>query len=104
LARSTRAVVYAIEKTAWQHRTIKMTADEHESALAPLGRLPTLSGLCFEQHVHTVKIELPRLAVEIQHTFHPHDVLALLLNQPIDSAMEAVRVKRVGGFNCAGCD
>ena len=61
-----------------------------------------LSGLRVQQHVHAVKIELPRLAVEIQHPFHAHDVLALLLNQLIDPAIKAVRVKRMAGLNRAG--
>jgi hypothetical protein len=100
----TRDFVHAIEKTALQHSAIEMTADEHETALARLSRLPALSGLCVQQHVHTMKIELPRLAMEIQHAFHAHNVLALLLNQLIDPAIKAVRVKRVAGLNRAGSD
>jgi hypothetical protein len=49
-----------------------------------------------------VKIELPSLAREIQHTFHAHEVLALLLNQLIDPAIKAIRVKRMVGLNGAG--
>jgi hypothetical protein len=94
--------VHAIEKTALQHNAIEMTADEHETALAHLSRLPALSGLCVQQHVHTMKIELPRLAMEIQHPFHTHDVLPLSLNQLIDPAIEAVWVKRIAGLNRAG--
>ena len=53
-------------------------------------------------HVHAVKIELPRLAREIQHPFHTHEVLALLLNQLIDPAIKAIGVKRMAGLHCAG--
>src|SRR4029077_17008840 len=45
---ATTDVVRALEKTTWQPSTIEMTADEHESALARLSRLPALSGLCLQ--------------------------------------------------------
>ncbi|HMF86016.1 MAG TPA: hypothetical protein VK598_06665, partial [Nitrospiraceae bacterium] len=95
-------VVHAIEKTVLEPRAIEMTPDEHESTLARLRRWPGSAWFCVQQHVHAVKIELPCLAREIQHPFHAHEVLALLLNQLIDPAIKAVWVKRLAGLNGAG--
>jgi hypothetical protein len=52
--------------------------------------------------MHTVKIELPRFTREIQHPFHAHEVLALLLNQLIHPAVKAVWIQRMVGLNGAG--
>src|SRR4029077_19702986 len=92
-------LVSAIEKTALQYRAFEMTADEHESALARLTIRPALSWLCLQQHMHAVKIELPRVSLQIHHPFHPHDVVALLLNQLIDPAIKTICIKRMAGLN-----
>ena len=89
-------------KTLLEPHAIELTADEHESALAGLRRWPGSPRLRIQQHMHAVKIELPRLARKIQHPFHTHEVLALLLNQLIDPAIKAVWVKRMAGLNGAG--
>src|SRR5580765_1635208 len=95
-------VVHAIEKTVLKPLAIEMTPDKHKSALARLCRWPRSPRFRVQQHMHAVKIELPRLAREIQHPFHAHEVLALLLNQLINPAVKAVWIKRVVGLNGAG--
>lgn len=52
--------------------------------------MPSRAG--FEQHVDAMEMELPRLRTEVQHTFHPHQLLAVLLHELIDPPVEPVRV------------
>src|SRR6185295_12095865 len=100
--RTMRYIVHAIEKAALQRSTVEMAADEHEAALARFVRLPGSARLRVQQHVYAVEVELPRLALKVQHPFHAHELLTLLLNELIDPPIEAVRVERIAGFNRAG--
>src|SRR5215210_235944 len=86
-------VIHAVEKAVLESLAIETTADEHESALAFLRRRPGPARLCVKQHMHAVEIKLPRLAREIQHPFHTHEVLSLLLNQLMDPAIKTIRGK-----------
>src|SRR4029077_3317779 len=96
------SVTHAIEKTLLEPHAIELTTNEHKSALAGLRRWPGSPRLRIQQHMHAVKIKLPRLARKIQNPFHPHEVLALLLHELVDPPIKAIRVKRIVGLHGAG--
>ena len=83
----------AIEEGFAQVRHVQVATDEYELAVTCFIGAPHASRTCFEQHVDTMKMELPRLGLEVQHAFHPHELLAGLLHELVDPAIEAIRIE-----------
>jgi len=83
----------AIEERFAQARHVKVATDKDELAVTRFIGAPHASRTRFEQHVDTVKMELPWLGLEVQHAFHPHELRAALLHELVDPAIEPVGIE-----------